>query len=101
MQYSKEIEYETRMKDNLSSDPTRNLGLNLQRTTSALNLTQPHKNLTGLTGTLAFCDLTFEPSLCSLEVRVALKQKALEDINRLLLHTGTHYCNGQGHKFKL
>jgi hypothetical protein len=39
-------------------------------------------SLIGLTGTLAFCDLTFESSLRSLEVTVALNQKVLENISQ-------------------
>jgi hypothetical protein len=39
-------------------------------------------SLIGLTRTLAFCDLTFEFGLRSLEVTITLNQKVLENISQ-------------------
>jgi hypothetical protein len=78
-----EIEYETGMKHGFSSDPTHNPALSLQRKSHvSLDFDPITQKLTGLTGTLAFCDLTFESSLRSLEVTVALNQKVLENISQ-------------------
>ena len=73
-----EIEYETGMRHGFSSDPRRNPALSLERRKSRVSLIDFDpitQKLTGLTGTLAFCDLTFESSYRSLEVTMALSQK--------------------------
>ena len=73
-----ETEYETGMKHGYSLDPRRNPALNLERRKSrvSLDFDPITQKLTSLTGTLAFCDLTFESSFRSLEVTVALSQRA-------------------------
>jgi hypothetical protein len=77
-----ETEYETGMKHGFSLDPRRNpaLGLGRRKSRVSLDFDPITQKLTGLTGTLAFCDLTFDSSLRSLEVTVALNQYVLENI---------------------
>jgi hypothetical protein len=79
-----ETEYETGMKHGFSLDPRRNPALSLERRKSRVNLDFDPitQKLTGLTGTLAFCDLTFGSSLHSLEVTVALTQRIMENTSR-------------------
>ena len=83
-----ETEYETGMKHGYSLDPRRNPALNLKRRKSrvTLDFDPITQKLTSLTGTLAFCDLTFESSFRSLEVTVALSQKALGKSSSDLFH---------------
>ena len=78
-----ETEYETGMKHGYSLDPRRNPALNLERRKSRIGLDFDPitQKLTSLTGTLAFCDLTFESSFHSLEAVVALEQKALRNLS--------------------
>lgn len=72
-----ETEYETGMKHGYSLDPRRNPALRLERrkTPVSLDFDPITQKLTSLTGTLAFCDLTFGSSLRSLEVTMALSQR--------------------------
>jgi hypothetical protein len=79
-----ETEYETGMKHGYSLDPRRNPALRLERRKSrvSLDFDPITQKLTSLTGTLAFCDLTFESSLHSLEVTVALSIMARDNTSQ-------------------
>ena len=79
-----DIEYDTGMRHGFSLDPRRNPALSLERRKSrvSLDFDPITQKLTGLTGTLAFCDLTFGSSLQSLEVTMALSQKVRNNISQ-------------------
>lgn len=58
------IENETGMSHGFSNDPKRNRRLDVERqqNLAELDLESITQKLTGLTGTLAFCNLTFQAS---------------------------------------
>lgn len=71
------IEKETGMSHGFSNDPKRNLRLDAdqQQNLAKLDFEPITQKLTGLTGTLAFCDLTFEANRQDLELIVTTAKK--------------------------
>ena len=71
------IEYDTGMSHGFSEDPKRNPQLNASRKEkrAALDFDPLTQKLTGLTGTLAFCDLTFEACRKDLELIISTSRK--------------------------
>ncbi|OAG33775.1 hypothetical protein AYO21_12142 [Fonsecaea monophora] len=79
-----ELEYRTGMRHGFSTNPSRNAARDRarERLLKELNFDEITQKLTGVTGTLSFCDMTFASSLRALEivctVRNRLNHKRLE-----------------------
>ena len=74
-----EIEYTTGMRHGFSSNPRRNpvKDAERERLLKDLDFDQITQKLTGLTGTLSFCHMTFSSSLRALEVVTAVRARFL------------------------
>jgi hypothetical protein len=72
-----EIEYSTGMRHGFSTDPRRNMLIGKERNPPAkpLDFDPITQKLTGVTGTLSFCDMTFESSGHALDVLLRVKKK--------------------------
>ncbi|OAP61442.1 hypothetical protein AYL99_03645 [Fonsecaea erecta] len=70
-----EIEYRTGMRHGFSTDPTRNAARDQERerVLKELNFDEITQKLTGVTGTLSFCDMTFASSLRALDIVCAIR----------------------------
>lgn len=74
-----EIEYMTGMRHGFSSNPRRNMSMvkdaERERMLKELDFDQITQKLTGLTGTLSFCDMTFSSSLRALNKVDAIRSR--------------------------
>jgi hypothetical protein len=75
-----EIEYDTGMTHGFSEDPKRNPALDIDRVrdTTKLDFGPITQKLTSFSGTLAFCELTFNGGLVGLELIEATNQMMKE-----------------------
>ena len=72
-----EVEYDTGMRHGFSSDPKRKALSDSERTAhaKALDFGPITRKLTGVTGTLSFCDMTFSSSKRALNVVIGIRKR--------------------------
>ncbi|KIX95065.1 uncharacterized protein Z520_09375 [Fonsecaea multimorphosa CBS 102226] len=89
------IEYRTGMRHGFSSNPERNAERNREREKllKELDFDEITQKLTGVTGTLSFCDMTFASSLRALDIVCAVRNRFNSHLNMRLDNAGLNLQN--------